>query len=129
MSRSAQVMAYAMVPMPIQQALVGLGGGLVYASWKLRDDLCAGEAIPTRRQTLAAWGQFVNFLFAAPLLAGTFTQPLMNKFGTWATWPMIAVFIGLSGNLLWPIVLKGFSQETALWLKGIFIAIRGGRSG
>ena len=115
-----------MVPLYLQQALVGLGGGLVYASWKLRDDLCAGEVPPTLRQSRSAWFQFVNFLFAAPLFAGAFTGWATARLGQWATWPMVAVFIGLSANLLWPLLLKGVNQKTVDWVSGIWTAIRGG---
>ncbi len=115
-----------MVPLFVQQAVVGLGGGLVYASWKLRDDLCASEVAPTHRQIWAALFQFANFLVAAPLFAGAFTAWVTSKMGQWATWPMVAVFIGLSANLLWPLLLKGINQKSVDWVSGIWTAIRGG---
>ena len=102
-----------MIPDWVSDGLVGLAGGFIFAFTKLRGDLCEGDDEPTPRQRRAAWAQFANFMVTAPVFAGAVTPAIMRKIGvgpnTWVTWPMVAAFIGVSANFLWPLVLRGLS--------------------
>ena len=112
-----------MIPDWVSDGLVGLAGGFIFAFTKLRGDLCEGDDEPTPRQKRAAWAQFANFMVTAPIAAATATTAIMRKIGVgpnaWVTWPMVATFIGVSANFLWPLLLRGFSKGMAAKFKAL----------
>ena len=107
-----------MIPQPpadlwsyIGEAALGLLAGLVYALYTIRKDLFDDrEKEPTPRERAAAWWKFWNALIASPLFAGTFTTSLTRLGHGTVTWPAVAVFIGITVNMVWPVVAAGLSD-------------------
>ncbi|MHB8285721.1 MAG: hypothetical protein ACYDD1_13725, partial [Caulobacteraceae bacterium] len=62
------------------------------------------------------------FIISAPFFAATMTPGIMRRVGegpgSWVTWPMVAAFIGVSANYLWPIAVKAYGYALARWIKG-----------
>jgi hypothetical protein len=106
----------------VQAGLVGLAGGFVFAFTTLRSALCEGDEPPTHRARVAAWAQFANYLIAAPFFAATITPGVTGHLGSgphsWVTWPMVAAFIGVTSNYLWPLGLKAYGYALTRWING-----------
>ena len=105
---------------------VGLAAGVVYAVYTIGQELLGRDVAPTPKERKLAWLKVGLALFASPLFAMSFTESVLNKVGKNVTWPAVAVFIGISSNAIWPIAVKGLSDDTREWLGGIWDAFRGG---
>ncbi len=109
------------------EALLGFAGGFLYAISKLQTALCAGDTEPGPQARRRAWVQFCTYLYASPLITAIFTDPLVALLAPHASWPAVAVALGLVANALWPIFVTVASDEFKTWLTGVFNAIRGAK--
>ncbi len=111
------------------QAGLGLAAGLVPATYQLATALCGGEKAPEKREEQLAWARWAVALWAAPLFAGTMTDPIVSWGKGWASWPEVAVFVGICGNALWPIIVAATSDAVKAEVKRrmtkAFDALRG----
>ncbi|MHB8286713.1 MAG: hypothetical protein ACYDD1_18825 [Caulobacteraceae bacterium] len=111
-----------MMPDWVADGLVGLAGGFIFAFTTIRSALCEGDKPPTLRERNAAWAQFANYMVTAPFFAAVITPAAVAHFGSgphsWMTWPMVAAFIGVSANYIWPLALKAYGYVIDRWIRG-----------
>lgn len=101
--------------MSFDYALWGGLGAVVYASTRLVTQMLAGDTAPTSRQRWRALAQFGVALVTGPVLAAGFTDTVVGWLHGVAQPQAVAVTLGLSCNVLWPILVEGLNRRGRIW--------------
>lgn len=103
----------------IMVAALGLAGAFMYAASRLVT-VVLGDVEVSDRIKRRAWAQFGLALFFGPLAAWTCTPLLIAK-APHASTPAVALAIGLTANVLWPVLVEGvvpaFRKGLGGWLR------------
>ena len=100
--------------MQVECGFWGLAGALIYAGSKLILAVFGGEPLSPRQQR-RAWAQFVLAAFSGPVAAGGFSPTITHWLHGKADMTAVALAIGLSANVIWPVLVEGLGKRARIW--------------